>query len=216
VIGLLGLIALLGAGAPTAVTVAGAGGETSIPVGRDPFGAPVLSAPRLAAALGGSLTLAAILWSWLLLYIERQQLFHRRRQGSPPTEHIARGGFLFATMAALTCTGPLLRPTALAGHTIEFGRLLIGLLLIPLDEFRIHFSAIDPIGHRTIDLALSLRGRRSHAELLRVFLDLICLDHLSARRQQFFHSNVDVMDEPNGPLRCRRSCKEGLTELPQQ
>jgi N-acetylmuramoyl-L-alanine amidase len=69
VIGLLGLIALLGAGAPTAVTVAGAGGETRIPVGRDPFGAPVLSAPRLAAALGGSLTLGD---GWADLTVSRQ------------------------------------------------------------------------------------------------------------------------------------------------
>ena len=67
-IALLGLSALL-AGPPVAVTVAGAGGETTIPVASDPFGAPVLSAQRLVSALGGSLTLAE---GWADLTVSRQ------------------------------------------------------------------------------------------------------------------------------------------------
>ena len=64
------LLALaLGARGPTVVTVVGAGGETRLPVGRDAFGSPVLSAPHLVTALGGSLLLSE---GWADVTVSRQ------------------------------------------------------------------------------------------------------------------------------------------------
>ena len=62
------LLALLG-GVPTAVTVSSAGGETVLPVRQDRLGAPVLAAPQLLAALGGSMKLGD---SWADVTVSRQ------------------------------------------------------------------------------------------------------------------------------------------------
>ncbi|HEX6105727.1 MAG TPA: N-acetylmuramoyl-L-alanine amidase [Gemmatimonadales bacterium] len=68
-IGLLALVVTLGTGAPSAVVIAGAAGETRVPVRQDPRGAPVLAAPQLVAALGGSLTLSD---GWAEVTVSRQ------------------------------------------------------------------------------------------------------------------------------------------------
>ena len=64
----LALLVLLG-GAPAAVTVTSAGGDTRVPVRQDRFGAPVLPAPQLLAALGGTIKLSD---SWADVTVSRQ------------------------------------------------------------------------------------------------------------------------------------------------
>lgn len=67
-IGGLALLALVGT-APPAVTVAGPTGETRVPVRRDALGAPVLAAPQLMGALGGSVKLGE---GWADVTVARQ------------------------------------------------------------------------------------------------------------------------------------------------
>lgn len=64
----LALVALLGT-VPAAVTIAGPGGETRVPIRRDAAGAPVLAAPQLVGALGGSVTLGE---GWAEVTVSRQ------------------------------------------------------------------------------------------------------------------------------------------------
>ncbi|MBA2457437.1 MAG: N-acetylmuramoyl-L-alanine amidase [Gemmatimonadales bacterium] len=64
----LALLAAIGMG-PTSLTVAGSGGEVKVPVRLDPSGAPVLAAPLLLAALGGSVTLSD---GWAEVTVARQ------------------------------------------------------------------------------------------------------------------------------------------------
>ena len=64
----LALLVLLG-GAPAAVTVTSAGGDTRVPVQQDRFGAPVLPASQLLAALGGTIKLSD---SWADVTVSRQ------------------------------------------------------------------------------------------------------------------------------------------------
>jgi len=64
----LGLLAALGI-APGSLTIAGRGGETSIPVRADFSGAPVLPAPQLLAALSGSVTFGD---GWAEVTVARQ------------------------------------------------------------------------------------------------------------------------------------------------
>ncbi len=54
-IALLGLLLGLGATAPREIVVAGPAGESRVPVRSGPAGAPMLSAPQLLGALGGSI-----------------------------------------------------------------------------------------------------------------------------------------------------------------
>ncbi len=68
-IALLALAATLGTAAPSAVTVVGAGGETLVPVRVDAYGGPVLPAPQLLAALGGSLSVSE---AWADVVVSRQ------------------------------------------------------------------------------------------------------------------------------------------------
>jgi N-acetylmuramoyl-L-alanine amidase len=62
------LLAALG-GAPGAITVSGAGGDTRIPVRRDAAGSPVLPALQLVAALGGAVTVGE---GWAEVTVSRQ------------------------------------------------------------------------------------------------------------------------------------------------
>ncbi len=62
------LLAALG-GAPGAITVSGAGGDTRIPVRRDAAGSPVLPASQLVAALGGAVTVGE---GWAEVTVSRQ------------------------------------------------------------------------------------------------------------------------------------------------
>ena len=68
---LLALVAALAGGSapPAAITVAGAGGETRVPVQRDALGAPVLPAVQLLAALGGTVAVAE---GWADVTVSRQ------------------------------------------------------------------------------------------------------------------------------------------------
>jgi N-acetylmuramoyl-L-alanine amidase len=62
------LLGALGA-APGAITVSGAGGDTRIPVRRDAAGTPVVLAPQLLAALGGTVTVGE---GWAEVTVSRQ------------------------------------------------------------------------------------------------------------------------------------------------
>jgi N-acetylmuramoyl-L-alanine amidase len=68
VIATVALLAALGT-APGSLTIAGRGGETSVPVRFDPSGAPVLAAPQLLAALSASVTLTD---GWAEVTVARQ------------------------------------------------------------------------------------------------------------------------------------------------
>ena len=65
----LALLAALGLGAPGQITVAGARGETSVPVRADPAGAPVIPAAQLLAALDGTVRISE---GWADVTIARQ------------------------------------------------------------------------------------------------------------------------------------------------
>jgi N-acetylmuramoyl-L-alanine amidase len=69
VIPTLALLAALGLGAPGQITVAGARGETSVPVRADPAGAPVIPAAQLLAALDGTVRISE---GWADVTIARQ------------------------------------------------------------------------------------------------------------------------------------------------
>lgn len=62
-------LALVAAAAPGQITVAGARGVATIPVRADPAGAPVISAPQLAAALGGAVRMQD---GWVEVVVARQ------------------------------------------------------------------------------------------------------------------------------------------------
>jgi hypothetical protein len=64
----IALLAVLGA-APGSLTIAGRGGETSVPVRSDSSGAPVLPAPQLLAALSATVTLKD---GWAEVTVARQ------------------------------------------------------------------------------------------------------------------------------------------------
>jgi N-acetylmuramoyl-L-alanine amidase len=65
----LALIGALGVGAPGQITITGARGEVKVPVRVDPAGAPVIPAPQLVAALGGTVRLHE---GWAEVIIARQ------------------------------------------------------------------------------------------------------------------------------------------------
>ena len=65
----LALIAALGVGAPSQITVAGARGETKVPVSVDPAGAPVIPAGQLLAALDGTVRMHE---GWAEVTVARQ------------------------------------------------------------------------------------------------------------------------------------------------
>jgi N-acetylmuramoyl-L-alanine amidase len=65
----LALFGLLGAAAPGKITIAGAGGETTVLVRADPAGAPVVPAAQLLAALDGTVRLAD---GWADVTVARQ------------------------------------------------------------------------------------------------------------------------------------------------
>ena len=65
----LALLVTLATGGPTQITIAGAAGEVKVAVRADPSGAPVLSAPELLAALGGSVRVGE---GWAEVTIARQ------------------------------------------------------------------------------------------------------------------------------------------------
>jgi N-acetylmuramoyl-L-alanine amidase len=69
VIALFALLLGLGATAPREVTVAGPAGETRVPVRVGPSGAPMLPAPQLLGALGGSLQITE---GWAEVIVARQ------------------------------------------------------------------------------------------------------------------------------------------------
>jgi N-acetylmuramoyl-L-alanine amidase len=69
VIALLALLLGLGVTAPREVTVTGPGGETRVPVRAGPTGAPMLPAPQLLGALGGSLRVEE---GWAEVIVARQ------------------------------------------------------------------------------------------------------------------------------------------------
>lgn len=62
-------LAVAAAAAPGQVTIAGAGGVATVPIRVDPAGAPVISAPQLAAALGGVVRLQD---GWAEVVVARQ------------------------------------------------------------------------------------------------------------------------------------------------
>jgi N-acetylmuramoyl-L-alanine amidase len=72
------VLAAAAAAAPGQITVAGARGVSTIPVRTDPAGAPVVSAPKLAAALGGVVQLQD---GWAEVVVARQPF--RFLVGSP-------------------------------------------------------------------------------------------------------------------------------------
>ncbi|HWB41268.1 MAG TPA: N-acetylmuramoyl-L-alanine amidase [Gemmatimonadales bacterium] len=65
----LALLAALGSATPEQITVAGAGGETRIPVRADPGGAPVIPAVQLLAALDGTVRITE---GWADVTVARQ------------------------------------------------------------------------------------------------------------------------------------------------
>ncbi len=65
----LALFGLLGAAAPGKITIAGAGGETTVLVRADPAGAPMVPAAQLLAALDGTMRLAD---GWADVTVARQ------------------------------------------------------------------------------------------------------------------------------------------------
>jgi N-acetylmuramoyl-L-alanine amidase len=69
VIATLALLAALGLAAPGQITVAGARGETSVPVRVDPAGAPVIPAAQLLAALDGTVRISE---GWADVTVARQ------------------------------------------------------------------------------------------------------------------------------------------------
>ena len=62
-------LALAAAAPPSQITIAGARGVATVPVRADPAGAPVISAPRLAAALGGVVRMQD---AWAEMVVARQ------------------------------------------------------------------------------------------------------------------------------------------------
>jgi N-acetylmuramoyl-L-alanine amidase len=94
------LVAALGAAAPTAVTIATAGGETVVPVRRDALGAPVLPALALVNALGGTV---GVREGWAEVTVARQPF--RFLVGAPL--------YLFSTKVQ-----PLAAPASLARDTL--------------------------------------------------------------------------------------------------
>jgi N-acetylmuramoyl-L-alanine amidase len=65
----LALLGALAVGAPGQVTIAGPRGEASVPVRADPAGAPVIPAPQLLAALGGTVRIHE---GWAEVTVARQ------------------------------------------------------------------------------------------------------------------------------------------------
>ncbi len=88
--------------------------------------------------------------------------------------------------------------------------------MIPLDEFRIHLTAIGPIRHRTIVITGLLGSRRPHAEFLRVLLRLIRFDHFRPGGQEFLHTHIQVVGQTDRRLRRRSGREDRLTEFPQK
>jgi len=68
-IGALALIGALAVGAPGQITIAGPRGEAKVPVRVDPAGAPVIPAPQLLAALGGTVRMQE---GWAEVTVARQ------------------------------------------------------------------------------------------------------------------------------------------------
>ena len=68
-IGTLALIGALAVGAPGQITIAGPRGEAKVPVRVDPAGAPVIPAPQLLAALGGTVRMQE---GWAEVTVARQ------------------------------------------------------------------------------------------------------------------------------------------------
>jgi N-acetylmuramoyl-L-alanine amidase len=94
------LIGALALGAPSQITIAGPGGEAKVPVRVDPAGAPVIPAPQLLAALGGTVQMHE---GWAEVTVARQPF--RFLVGAPL--------FLFSSQLQ-----PLANPVWLARDTL--------------------------------------------------------------------------------------------------
>ena len=68
-IAVLALLGALAAGAPGQITIASPRGDATVPVRMDPAGAPVLPAPELLAALGGTMLMQE---GWVEVTVARQ------------------------------------------------------------------------------------------------------------------------------------------------
>ena len=96
----LALIGALAVGAPGQITIAGPWGEARVPVRADPAGAPVIPAPQLLAALGGTVQMHE---GWAEVTVARQPF--RFLVGAPL--------FLFSSQLQ-----PLANPVWLARDTL--------------------------------------------------------------------------------------------------